>query len=305
MTYVAKAGTFGIIKVGDLFTGLKNVTSGAYTNVLAGGGRFNLDGTYAKNPDVPVVKGNYIEWPGGSRLNLDNGKVYKPDGTISPAKVELSADDITRLKSSLPHVDETIPTGVKEPAMAGAHNPAHTPGSTAHDPVRTPGGTAHDLDPSARHETPGSGHGQGSGAPHTPTGPGPVQPPHGGSGHGGTPGHGGDEGAGSGGGGHENPVNHHPLGTPENPHPVTEAQQADFMKSQSELDGLSRKKQIDAVGRGIEVNGQKYKPEAPLLKGAKHGIDWTEGPARASKEAKPQGKFGSCGGCPLRYGARR
>ncbi|MEU1352008.1 hypothetical protein [Streptomyces sp. NPDC005795] len=102
-----------------------------------------------------------------------------------------------------------------------------------------------------------------------------------------------DEGAESGAGEHEPPVNNHPLGTPENPHPVTEAQLADYMKSKSELEGLSRKKQIDAVGRGIEVNGQKYKPEAPLLKGAKHGIDWTEGPARASKEAKPQGKFGT------------
>ncbi|MBZ9594833.1 hypothetical protein K7B06_06935 [Streptomyces erythrochromogenes] len=46
---------------------------------------------------------------------------------------------------------------------------------------------------------------------------------------------------------------------------MTDAQQADFMKSQSELDGISRKKQIDAVGCGIEVNGQKYNPEAPLL----------------------------------------
>ncbi|MBV6698912.1 hypothetical protein KV557_17620 [Kitasatospora aureofaciens] len=65
------------------------------------------------------------------------------------------------------------------------------------------------------------------------------------------------------------------------------------MKTRSELEGLSRKKQIDLVGRGIEVNGMKYKPEAPLLKGAKHGIDWTEGPSRASKEAKPQGRFGT------------
>ncbi|MFD9824726.1 hypothetical protein [Streptomyces violascens] len=147
MTYVAKAGKFGVIKVGDLFGSLKNVTSGAYTDVLAGGGRFNVDGTYVKNADVPVVKGNYIEWPGGSRLNLDDGKVYKPDGTVSPAKVELSADDIARLKSSLPHVEQPVKVGahLKEPAMAGAHNPAHTPGGTAHDPVRTPGGTAHDL----------------------------------------------------------------------------------------------------------------------------------------------------------------
>ena len=144
MTYVFKAGKFGVIKVADLFGSLKNVTSGAYTNVLAGGGRFDINGTYIKNTDVPVVKGNYIEWPGGSRLNLDDGKVYKPDGTVSAAKVELSADDIARLKSSLPHAGETIPAGVKEPVLAGAH-----------DPVRTPGGTAHDLGPSASHETPG------------------------------------------------------------------------------------------------------------------------------------------------------
>ncbi|GHI35607.1 hypothetical protein [Streptomyces violascens] len=307
MTYVAKAGKFGIIKVGDLFTGLKNIHSGAYTDILAGGGKFNIDGTYVKNADVPVVKGNYIEWPGGSRLNLDDGKVYKPDGTIAPAKVELSADDIARLKSSLPHVDEPVKVGadVREPAMAGAHDPARTPGGTAHDlgpsaSHETPGGPSHNTDPKAPH----AGHDPAGGGSHTPVSPGGGahdglgQPTGGhhetpGSGHGGAPGHGGNEGTGSGGGGHESPVNHHPLGTPENPHPVTEAQQADFMKSQSELDGLSRKKQIDTVGRGIEVNGQKYKPEAPLLKGAKHGIDWTEGPARASKEAKPQGKFGS------------
>ncbi|MGW1870159.1 hypothetical protein ACWCPS_32040, partial [Streptomyces mauvecolor] len=154
MTYVAKAGKFGVIKVGDLFGSLKNVTSGAYTDVLAGGGRFNVDGTYVKNADVPVVKGNYIEWPGGSRLNLDDGKVYKPDGTLSTAKVELSADDIARLKSSLPHVEQPVKIGadLKEPAMAGAHNPAHTPGGTAHDPGR---GATNDLGPSAGHETPG------------------------------------------------------------------------------------------------------------------------------------------------------
>ncbi|MFI6470828.1 hypothetical protein ACIBL5_11335, partial [Streptomyces sp. NPDC050516] len=145
MTYVAKAGKFGIIKVGDLFGSLKNITSGAYTNVLAGGGRFDINGTYIKNTDVPVVKGNYIEWPGGSRLNLDDGKVYKPDGTVSAAKVELSADDIARLKSSLPHVDEPVKVGadVKEPAMAGAHDPARTPAGSTHVPGA--GGTAHDL----------------------------------------------------------------------------------------------------------------------------------------------------------------
>uniref|UniRef100_A0AAU2V259 Protein phosphatase n=1 Tax=Streptomyces sp. NBC_00003 TaxID=2903608 RepID=A0AAU2V259_9ACTN len=191
MTYVAKAGTFGIIKVGDLFTGLKNVTSGAYTNVLAGGGRFNLDGTYAKNPDVPVVKGNYIEWPGGSRLNLDNGKVYKPDGTISPAKVELSADDITRLKSSLPHVGETVPTGVKERVLVGAGDRTEH-GATAHaaagGPAAHDGGAAAHTTPStaghAASHSPHSDSGSGTGS-HTPPDSGGSHTPSGsGGGHG-------------------------------------------------------------------------------------------------------------------------
>ncbi|MER5560995.1 hypothetical protein ABT071_20570 [Streptomyces sp. NPDC002506] len=165
MTYVAKAGKFGVIKVGDLFGNLKNITTGRYADILAGGGKFNIDGTYAKNADLPVVKGNYIEWPGGSRLNLDDGQVYKPDGTVAPAHVELSADDIARLKSSLPHVDETVPTGAKEPALVGSgdraghvgdHPAASGPGAPGGTAGHTPGGTAHAHGPEASH-SPGDG----------------------------------------------------------------------------------------------------------------------------------------------------
>ncbi|MET9365440.1 hypothetical protein ABZX93_31630 [Streptomyces sp. NPDC006632] len=154
MTYVAKAGKFGVIKVGDLFGSLKNVYSGRYADVLAGGGKYDLDGTYVKNPDVPVIKGNYVEWSSGSRLDLDEGTVYRPDGTVAPAKVELSADDIALLKSELPHVDATVPGSVKQPVLVGAGDRAghvgdhpatpgtRTPGGTA---GHTPGGAAHDL----------------------------------------------------------------------------------------------------------------------------------------------------------------
>ncbi|MEU9102347.1 hypothetical protein [Streptomyces sp. NPDC048361] len=206
MTYVAKAGKFGIIKVGDLFGNLKNITSGRYADLFANGNKFNLDDAYAKNADVPVdvpvVKGNYIEWPGGSRLNLDDGQVYKPDGTAAPAHVELSADDVARLKSAFPHVDATVPGGVKEPVLVGAgdraghvgdhpatpgahtpggiagHTPGgtagHTPGGTAgHTPGgtagHTPGGTAHDLGATASHETPTGPHNSGA---HNEPGPG-------------------------------------------------------------------------------------------------------------------------------------
>ncbi len=57
--------------------------------------------------------------------------------------------------------------------------------------------------------------------------------------------------------------------------------------------GLSNKKCIERVRRGIEHEGVTYKPEAGLLGNKKHGINWNEGPARAQKEDKPQGQFGS------------
>ncbi|MCX5385667.1 hypothetical protein [Streptomyces sp. NBC_00083] len=195
MTYVAKAGKFGVIKVGDLFGNLKNITNGHYAGILANGGKFDFDGAYPKTADVPVVKGNYIEWPSGSRLNLDDGKVYKPDGTVSTAKVELSADDIARLKSTLPH----------EPALVGAHPAEHAGVHTGDTtvPGRVPG-AAHDLGATASHETPAGPH--GTGGPQN-----SVPAPHGDlgtGGHGdtGTGGHGGgthpgEPGTGSGTGG--------------------------------------------------------------------------------------------------------
>ncbi|MES9601920.1 hypothetical protein [Actinomadura sp. NPDC000929] len=75
--------------------------------------------------------------------------------------------------------------------------------------------------------------------------------------------------------------------------PVTEEQQRSFEQSQEQLDGLSKKKQSEEVGKGFERDGQRYKPEAALLKAAKHGVDWSEGMARAVRDGRPQGQFGS------------
>ncbi|WP_141578036.1 hypothetical protein [Actinomadura sp. WMMA1423] len=74
---------------------------------------------------------------------------------------------------------------------------------------------------------------------------------------------------------------------------VTEEQQQSFEQSQRHLDGLSKKGQSEEVGKGFERDGQRYKPEAALLKAAKHGVDWSEGRARAIREGRPQGQFGS------------
>ncbi|MEU9101800.1 hypothetical protein [Streptomyces sp. NPDC048361] len=181
-------------------------------------------------------------------------------------------------------VTDAPPKGAEEhgstPTDARPATPERHPAGVGGRMPEASAHTGENLPPGTTHRAPSGGSGSGAGS-HTPSGGGEPHTPH-------SPGHGSGQGT-----DHETPGNEHPSGAPEDPHPVTDAQQADFMKSQSELDGLSRKKQIDVVGRGIEVNGQKYKPEAPLLKGAKHGIDWSEGPARASKEAKPQGKFGT------------
>ncbi|MGO4759331.1 hypothetical protein AB4212_63745, partial [Streptomyces sp. 2MCAF27] len=46
-----------------------------------------------------------------------------------------------------------------------------------------------------------------------------------------------------------------------------------------------------------------YKPEAPLLRGGKHGLDWSEGTARAIKDGRPQGRFGSA--ADVKYATER
>ncbi|MCX5587962.1 hypothetical protein [Streptomyces erythrochromogenes] len=295
MSYLGKAANVTKIKVGDFMEGLKASRAGVDDMAR------NLPGGTSPHPaDTTVPPGyEYADPQGNKRVVGHDGTIRDEHGNVVPDTEPVREPH----KDDLPNTHEPAPA--KERVLEGAGGPSrpenstgHPTGGGSHAPASPAGGHSGSADGSAghatggHHDTPGSGHGHGTEAPRTPTGPGRDLPSHDG-GTGGTPGRGGDEGAGNGGGRDGAPIDEHPLGAPENPHPVTDVQQADFMKSQSELDALSRKKQIDLVGRGIEVNGQKYKPEAPLLKGAKHGIDWTEGPARASKEAKPQGKFGT------------
>ncbi|MER6141632.1 PrsW family intramembrane metalloprotease [Streptomyces sparsogenes] len=85
--------------------------------------------------------------------------------------------------------------------------------------------------------------------------------------------------------------------------PVSEEQQGAFTQSQQQLSGLSKRKQAEEVGKGFEKDGQKYKPEAPLLRGGKHGLDWSEGTPRAVKDGRPQGRFGDA--ADVKYATER
>lgn len=125
MTYLGKAARFGTVKVTDLFAGLRGVHAGAYDDILSGAGRVQPDGSVVRvGDDVPVIRDNVVEWPDGTRLNLDDGSVVRADGTTAPAKVELSSADRELLEQNLRH---------EEGALVGAGDRAgtHAAGVTA------------------------------------------------------------------------------------------------------------------------------------------------------------------------------
>ncbi|WP_108999556.1 YwqJ-related putative deaminase [Streptomyces rishiriensis] len=106
MTYLGKAAKFGTVKVADVFAGLRGVHAGAFDDILTGAGRVQPDGSVLRiADDLPVIHDNVVQWPDGTRLNLDDGSVVRPDGTAAPAKVELSSADRDLLRQTLPHHD--------------------------------------------------------------------------------------------------------------------------------------------------------------------------------------------------------
>ncbi|MFC8367113.1 hypothetical protein ACFUIT_03835 [Streptomyces sp. NPDC057239] len=145
MTYLGKAATFGTVKVTDLFAGLRGVHAGAYADILSGTGRVQPDGSVVRvADDMPVIRDNVVEWPDGTRLNLDDGSVVRADGTAAPAKVELSAADRELLERSLPH-EEGVLVGAGE--RAGVHAAGETAAHVGGDATGRAGGntapTAH------------------------------------------------------------------------------------------------------------------------------------------------------------------
>ncbi|WP_316754205.1 YwqJ-related putative deaminase [Streptomyces herbicida] len=180
MTYIGKAAKFGTVKVADLFGSLKNLKAGAYTDVLSGAGKVQPDGSVLKiADDVPVVVGNHIEWPDGTRLNLDDGSVIKADGTAAAAKVELSASDRAMLEQNLAHRDPALVSAhtgddIKGPVgRTGDSGPGQANNLPNESSRHMPGGTARDTgrSPSASRESPpGSAHGASPSHSERPTG---------------------------------------------------------------------------------------------------------------------------------------
>ncbi len=204
MTYLGKATTFGTAKVADLFAGLRGVHAGAYDDILSGAGRVQPDGSVVRvGDDVPVIRDNVVEWPDGTRLNLDDGSVVRADGTAAPAKVELSAADRELLEQNLRR-EESVLVGAGD--RAGAHAAGVTAAHVGGDATGRAGGntaaTAHVAEHSGARGTDTvpardtGGHAGGGDGPAGGDGPGggadgsSIPPRHGGAGGGGTGGDG-------------------------------------------------------------------------------------------------------------------
>ncbi|MFC8101162.1 hypothetical protein [Streptomyces sp. NPDC057363] len=140
MTYLGKAAAFGTAKVADLFAGLRGVHAGAYDDILSGAGRVQPDGSVVRAvDDMPVIRDNVVEWPDGTRLNLDDGSVVRADGTTAPAKVELSAADRDLLEQNLRH-EESVLVGAGDNVTA--HGDFRPTASYAEPPPRDGGSSS-------------------------------------------------------------------------------------------------------------------------------------------------------------------
>ncbi|GGV56664.1 hypothetical protein GCM10010294_02560 [Streptomyces griseoloalbus] len=174
MTYLGKAAKFGTVKVTDLFAGLRGVHAGAYDDILAGTGRVQPDGSVVRvADDMPVIRDNVVEWPDGTRLNLDDGSVVRADGTAAPAKVELSAADRELLERSLRH-DEPVLVSAGDDAMASSDRSGNSPADTP----ATHEGPAHSTP--SEHNSAATSQSSGGGNGGVPAGSGHEAPRHGG-----------------------------------------------------------------------------------------------------------------------------
>ncbi|CAM5276098.1 hypothetical protein SALBM217S_08348 [Streptomyces griseoloalbus] len=163
MTYLGKAAKFGTVKVSDLFANLRTVNAGAYADLASGAGRVQPDGTVVRvTDDTPVIHDNVVEWPDGTRLNLDDGTVVRADGTAAPAKVELSAADRELLEGLARHDPAPVHAHAGEPGVAAATGESAA-GGGAGTPRATPTGAADSPAPRTR-ELPPTSHRSSSGS---------------------------------------------------------------------------------------------------------------------------------------------
>ncbi|MFD9107062.1 hypothetical protein [Streptomyces bottropensis] len=200
-TYAGKAGKFAYVKVGDAFTALKNLDTGAQVDMAAAsGGRYTLPDQPAplaeRAASIPEHAVEYVD-QAGNRVYLDTrtGDVLDATGRVrqyaDEATHELSANDHTELNAPA-HAD-------RPPDLVGAGARAEQgTGSAPRSGEQTPGQTARESGGHAAARDSGAGR---------PAGAGSAEPP----GSGGGTGKSGHTGAGSSEGARSSEPDHRPA----------------------------------------------------------------------------------------------
>ncbi|MFF1353326.1 hypothetical protein [Streptomyces sp. NPDC058297] len=168
MTYIGKAGSFTVVKVGDAFSALKSLHGTPTTVHLADGGSFTAHEPTAGLPERPAaIPRDAI--PGTDELgrtvylDTETGHLLNTDGTIHQ-HVNDAVRELPAEQHATAHSDTTTPAQMAgEPELVGAHAGSNSVGSaghppTAHDSTASPAGREATQHPSQSTSTGGGGH---------------------------------------------------------------------------------------------------------------------------------------------------
>ncbi|MFF6997326.1 hypothetical protein ACFY93_20535 [Streptomyces sp. NPDC008313] len=168
MTYIGKAGSFAVVKVGDAFTALKNLSGSPTPLHLTDGGSFTPHEATAGLPERPAAIPERAipgtdEFGRTVYLDTETGHLLNADGTIHQ-----HVDDAVKERPPV-HADTTAPSQTaRRPEPVGAHAGSNTAGGTGRTGAHATGGGARDLGPTGPETAPtgGTAHAP-SGAGHT------------------------------------------------------------------------------------------------------------------------------------------
>ncbi|MGW2467294.1 hypothetical protein [Streptomyces bauhiniae] len=118
MTYAGKAAKFAFVRVGDTFSTLKNLRTGAYADMADLGGKYapagHPVGAGERPVSVPESAVEYVDARGRSVYLTQDGHVLNTDGSVrqhsDQSMSELSATDRANLGHSSPERD-AVPAG--------------------------------------------------------------------------------------------------------------------------------------------------------------------------------------------------
>ncbi|MFF6780386.1 hypothetical protein [Streptomyces sp. NPDC012510] len=155
-TYVGKAGKFAYVKVGDAFSTLKRLDSGATLDLLERGDAL-------RSPKVPDNAIPYVDDATGRVVYLtDKGHLLNADGTLHQHASQAKAEPSAAARAGDDSTPRAPVTGTREPELVGAHAGTNSVADVGRTGERAAGnGVGH-----------GSGDGPGTGRG-TPTGSGP------------------------------------------------------------------------------------------------------------------------------------